>query len=282
MTDSHGVPWDGRRIVAAPFSGDDGAADPGLVGALTALVAAGAAGQGAAEERLFALLPAARVLVPVVADPGGAAGAAAGGGARPDDAADGGRSGGSMATALLQGPDGTRAMPVFTGVAALAAWDPAARPVPMRMPDAARAALDEGCAVVPVDLGSPHAVVLRASQLWALALGEPWRPAHTDPVVRLAVAEAAQGIDGLVRAVAEDGSLHAPGTLRLVLTLRPGLPGAAVDGIVARMGERLAADPDVRRRIDDLAVVLHQAADPADAVPADVPAEPDEPPAVAT
>ena len=51
------------------------------------------------------------------------------------------------------------------------------------------------------------------------------------------------------------------------LTLRGGLPAAAVEAIAQRVGERLAADPDVRRRIDDLAVVIHQAIEPQDAPP---------------
>ncbi|QQS00964.1 MAG: SseB family protein [Austwickia sp.] len=253
MTDSGGVPWAGRQLEPATFAGDTGAADAAVLAALRALAEAPTDHASTAETHLMAELAGARVLVPLVAAP----------------ADDGSEDGSSMATALLRGPDGTRALPVFSSVAALSAWDPAARPVPMRLPEAARSALDEGCAAMPIDLADPHAAVLRGSQLWALALGERWAPAHTDPVVRLAVAEASQGIDGLVSARVEDGALHAPGTLRLVLTLRPGLPGPAVDGIVTRLGERISADPDVRRRIDDLAVVLHQANDPEDQVPPD-------------
>lgn len=248
--DSHGVPWAGRRLDPAPYDGDDGSPDPAAVQALQALAGAAPADRAAAEERLVTVLAGGRVLTPLLAAP-----------------ADDGDSGASMATALLRGPDGTLALPAFTGLAALTAWDPGARPVPTAMAEAARSALDEGCAAMPIDLASEHAAVLRASQLWALALGERWRPAHEDPVVRLAVAEAAQGIDGLLRIRAEDGSLHAPGTLRLVLVLRPGLAPAVVDAAVALVGERLAGEPDVRRRIDDVAVVLHRAQDPVDAVP---------------
>lgn len=255
MTDSHGVPWAGRRLEPAPFADDAGGSDAAVLTALRELAAADPGAASAAESRLLDVLAGARVLVPIVAVPA------------EDDTQDGS----SMATALLRGPDGSRALPVFTGVAGLSAWDPAARPVPMRVSEAARSALDEGCAAMPIDLADEHAAVLRGSQLWALALGERWLPAHTDPVVRLAVAEAGQGIDGLVRAQPEDGSLHGPGTMRLVLTLRPGLSGSVVEAVVARLGERLAADPDVRRRIDDLAVVLHQANEPADQVPPDEP-----------
>lgn len=275
MTDSHGVPWAGRSLDPAPFAADDGSADPSVLAALRALAATAPPERSAAEQRLLGVLAPSRVLVPLVAAPTESSSSASsdartaestGAGLTASTTAAGPKVA-SMATALLQGPDGTSALPVFTSVAALVAWDPAARPVPTALPDAARSALEEGCAAMPIDLADEHAAVLRASQLWALALGEPWLPAHADPVVRLAVAEAGQGIDGLIRAVAQDGSLHAPGTMRLVLTLRAGLSSYAVDAAVTRIGERLAADPDVRRRIDDLAVVLHQGSDPADAIP---------------
>jgi len=251
--DSGGLPWAGRRIEAAQYADDAGSADPAVLALARQLAGAAAPDRAALEERLVAALATGRVLVPLLAQP---------------DAA-GTENRASMATALLQGPDGTQALPVFTGVATLAAWDPAGRPVPTATTEAARSALEEGCVAMLLDIAEEHAVVLRTSQLWALAMGEVWLPAHADPVVRLAVAEAAQGIDGLVGVRAEDGALHAPGTLRLVLSLRPGLPPTVVEGIVGRLGERLAAAPDVRRRIDDLAVVLHQATEPADTVPPD-------------
>lgn len=271
-TDTHGLPWEGRQLATARYAADDGSADPATLAALRVLAAAAPAARADAELGLVAALAASRVLVPIVAAPAD----------DPSDAADAATTTSTptstptsmttstMTTALLRGPDGTLAQPVFTSVAALARWDPAARPVPTPLAEAARAALEEGCVAMPVDLADAHAAVLRASHLWAAALGEQWVPAHTDPVIRLAAAEAAQGIDGLLGARVEDGALHAPGTLRLVLTLRPGLSGPALDAIVRTMGERLAADPDVRRRIDDLAVVLHQATDPADVAPVEL------------
>src|SRR5204863_2813758 len=74
-----------------------------------------------------------------------------------------------MAIITLVAPDGRRALPLFTSVEALAAWDPAARPVPVSAARAAQAALADGCQVAVVDLGSGRSTELRPSMLWALA-----------------------------------------------------------------------------------------------------------------
>lgn len=248
--DSGGIPFAGRQLDAAAFAGDDGRSDPELLAALAELTQVGATEH---VRRVMELLARARVLVPIVATPPAAAAERHGvAGEDFDDSA-------QMATVTLTAPDGRRAFPVFTGVEAVEAWDPQARPTPKLMPDVARTAIEEGCDTLLVDLGSPHAAVLGLPHLWALAQERPWFPPHRDPVVRLAVAEAAQGVDGLLRARAEDGAAHhGPGVLRLVLVLRPGLEEAAVETVVTLLGERLAADPEVRIRIADLAVVLHR------------------------
>ncbi|GAB47649.1 SseB family protein [Mobilicoccus pelagius] len=248
--DSGGIAFAGRHLDAATFAGDDGRSDPALVDALTDLTRVGSPEH---VRRVMDLLAHARVLVPIVATPSSAAAARHGvEGEDFDDSA-------QMATVTLTAPDGRRAFPVFTGVEAVTAWDPQGRPTPKLMPEVARTAVEEGCDTLLVDLGSPHAAVLRLPHLWALAQERPWLPPHEDPVVKLAVAEAAQGIDGLVRARAEDGTaLHGPGVLRLVLVLRPGLDQRDVDTIVTLVGERLAAEPEVRIRIADLAVALHR------------------------
>lgn len=272
--DSGGVPFAGRGLDAVAFADDTGGSDPALVAALDALTRDGSL---PTVRDAMARLATARVLVPIVATPSSAAarrhglasgefdeigesvepgeprygeGGAASGLPLSDDA--------EMASVTLTAPDGRRALPVFTGVEAVAAWDPQARPTPKLVPEVARSAIEEGCDTLLIDLGSPHAAALGLSHLWALAQERPWLPPHEDPVVRLAVAEAAQGVEGLLRARAEDGTtLHGPGVLRLVLVLRPGLPSGVVDSIARLVGERLAADPEVRIRLDDLVVVLH-------------------------
>lgn len=286
-SDSAGLPFAGRELRDSGFASDHGESDPRVLHALRDLQAQPGHEREAA---LIGVLAGARVIVPVVTAPGGAevhhhgddgehddhgehddqGGHDDQGERAHDDGRDAGRppevSGGAeMATVVLTAPDGQRALPVFTGVRALSTWDDSARPVPVQAIDVARSTIEDGCDTLLLDLDSPYAAALRLSHVWALAQDRPWRPAHTDPIVRLAVAEAAQGLDGLVRARVEDGGeLHGPGVLRLVLLLRGGLTQDHVDRIVAAVGERLAGDPEVRIRVDDLAVIVHQAEPSAD------------------
>ena len=60
-----------------------------------------------------------------------------------------------LAAVTLVAPDGQRALPVFSGTAALAAWDATARPVPVTPARAAQAAVSEGCDVIVVDVAGP-------------------------------------------------------------------------------------------------------------------------------
>ena len=88
-----------------------------------------------------------------------------------------------MAVVTLTSPEGQRALPVFSSIAALARWDATARPVPVTSARAAQAAVSERCDVMLLDLGGEHAQVLRPSMVWALAQERPWLPAHEDPFV---------------------------------------------------------------------------------------------------
>lgn len=237
--DTHGLPWAGRDLTTSPFDGDTGAADPELLAAL----------QSGDEGAVMAVLSRAgratplRVLVPIVAHPDEVD--------ETGDLAVDART--DMASVVLTAPDGRRALPIFSGLAALTDWDANARPVPVTVADAARAAIDDTCDVLLLDLGAPHALVLRLSQLWALAQDRPWLPPHADPVVLDAVAAAA-GEDPCVDLAHVEPADQ--GLLRVALTLTPGLDRDRVTGVVEAFGTRLGADPDVRIRIDGLALTL--------------------------
>ena len=159
-----------------------------------------------------------------------------------------------MALVTLTAPDGRRALPLFTSVAALAAWDPAARPVPVSAARAAQAAVAEGCHVAVVDLAGPTP---RPS--CARACCGRWRrrprgtPSHTDPFVARSVSRAvADEPDVLVHRL-EEG--EPPGQWR-----PPGRPGPArraarrsrSQALATRVGERLATDGELRARVDAL------------------------------
>ena len=217
----------GRTLTPTGFEDDDGAADPQLMAALRTAEPP----TPEVEAALMTLVARSRWLVAVVA-------------VASDAGAD-------TALVTLTAPDGQRALPVFSSVNALAAWDPAARPVPVPADRAAEAAVSEGCDVLVVDVGSPHATVLRPSMVWALAQRREWVPAYRDPFVEQSVARAVSAEPDVRRHALEAGQ---PGTgaLVVVLGLRPGLDAPDVQALASRVGERLATDGELRARVDDL------------------------------
>ena len=147
----------GRTIPDPGFAGDHG--EPGA--ALAAALAAYDAGTGTQVDALAAVRES-RLLVPVVAvlgdvevDQSGLA---------HDKTSD-------MATVLLQGADGRLALLAFSGLPALQAWDPQARPVPVTARTAALAALQDGAAAIVVDVAGPASFVVEGQDLEGLARG---------------------------------------------------------------------------------------------------------------
>ncbi|KHL12194.1 type III secretion system (T3SS) SseB-like protein [Mumia flava] len=134
------------------FPDDDGAADPRLAAALHALA------QSPDLVGVLGALSDARVLVPVVAVLGESE-------SGTDKEAD-------MATVMLTGADGRRALLAFSSLETLGRWRPDARPVPVRARDAARAAIDEGATALIVDLAGPVRAVVETDDLRHLATGD--------------------------------------------------------------------------------------------------------------
>ena len=146
------------RVIPDPgFAGDDGAAPAELVAAMAAWDA---------DPRTFpealAALQRSRLLVPVVAVLGEVEHDAAG--LAHDKSSD-------MAAVLMRGGDGRLALLAFTGTAALAAWDAAARPVPVPAQVAARSALQDGATALLVDVAGPVPCVIEGEDLEGLAGG---------------------------------------------------------------------------------------------------------------
>jgi len=239
-TDESDVPpGTGRLLSGTGFDNDTGEADPNLSAALA---------DGWDEVALLAALANARLLVPVVAAPASD---------NPSElksprSAD-------MAVVTLTSPEGQRALPVFTSVTALLAWDPTARPSPVTGARAAQAAVAERCDVLLIDVGSLHPRVLRPSMVWALAQQREWRPAHTDPFVAQTLTRATADEADVIGCFCEEGDPAGAGILRVVLSLRPGLDPAQVQALATRVGERIATDGEARARIDGLVFAIRQA-----------------------
>lgn len=231
---------DGPRELppVSAFAGDDGSPDPRMAEVLDAYV------RGRAEvAEVVEALAATRVLVPVMAHevPDGATG-------------EGPFAEREVETSVvaLRAPDGRTALPVFTSVAALAAWRAEARPMPAEAPRAAASALAEGWPLLVLDPGGPVTVVVPRPAVQALAAGLTWHPAVRGGQVRTDVREAIE------RSVAQVAAVHSvdvePGRrseVAVVVGLPRGLDRAGLEAVLAQVNARLAADPMVAQ-IDTL------------------------------
>lgn len=271
--DSAGQAWEGRDLSGEGnplhnFDDDDGAAPPAYTEAIDRLLA------GTSDETgVLAALAGVRLFVPVVAQLAGET--------APDDPhshADHGHGGGApegdkeadMALVTLKAPDGRTALPVFSSVAALAAWHPEARPVAVYAPRAALSAVADGAQLLVIDPGAHFTFVVRRPAMWALAQQHQWRPAYSDPSIADLVAQitgkepailrVALGPGSGVPARAADGTLASGGgpgpEVRLQITLRDGLAGEAVQTVVQQLQDRLRANTEFVERVDSLEVVL--------------------------
>lgn len=231
-----------KDIPASVFADDDGSADARLAQSLIRF----SRGKAPLAEVVDSLAYA-RVLVPVVAD--GDERFVGKHGVEQDHVA-------STGVVALQAPDGRTALPIFTDVDAMRAWNQTARPIPAEGPRAALAAAAEGWSVLILNPGMESVLIPRPA-VWALGTGEPWRPAVVDGAVvddvREAVADAIP-LSGAVRAV--DAVPGRGAEVAIVLSLEPGLDRAALDDVVRGVHEALAASTVIADRVDSLELRL--------------------------
>ncbi len=249
--DTGGTPWGGRTLTGTStgFDADVGAADPQV---LEAIIARASDPSVEHDVQLMRRVTSARWIVPVVTTPTLVEEV---GGRVIETSTD-------LAAVTLTAPDGRRALPVFTSTAALAAWDAAARPVPVTAARVAQAAVAEGCDVLVVDVGSAASTELRPSMVQALAHGREWAPAHLDPLVAQCISSAVAAEQSVVEHRLVEGTPSGAGVLRLVLGLPPGLRQADLQALTARVAERLATDGEFRVRVDELTFALVTSARP--------------------
>ena len=223
----------GKHIPDPGFAGDAGGADHALAAAL-----AGHAAGETGEQEVLAALVGARLLVPVVAVLVEEQRSSHPPATRQEKTT-------HMALVTLVGKDDRRALPVFTSLAALAAWRPDARPVPVQAPLAALSAVAEGAADLIVDVAGPHRFEVSGPALEALARGRGWLPPHADPDVRMAIDTAAAAEPTL--AVLQVGAGE-NGSVRVSLAHVSDADPAAVMAAAGAVASRLAGDELIRDR----------------------------------
>ncbi len=147
-----------RDLPNPGFPGDDGTASEEV----RAAMAAYDADPDARHDVTLEVLQRARLLVPVVALLGEVAQHSDG--LARDKTSD-------MATVLTRGRDGRTALLAFTSTDTLGRWDQQARPVPVSVDRAARAALQDDAAAIVVDVAGPVMFVVDGADLDELARG---------------------------------------------------------------------------------------------------------------
>lgn len=239
-------PHAARKILRPnPFAGDDGSVPPALAEALA---------EGDPTQRLLSVVRAmagSRVIVPVVAHahPG-----------REDDGSVSGhvthRSGdvvadacAAAATVSVRTPDGRAALPVFSSMEAMRAWNDTARPVPVHAPRAALASVSESDGLIVLDPASPVAVLLPRPAVWALGQQRDWVPSWQDPELPGLVARALAGITVFTGCRLERGRTS---ELRVLLAVRPAAGRDEVHDAVTAAQQALASDSQIVDRVDSL------------------------------
>jgi SseB protein N-terminal domain len=242
MSDIHG-----RSLLSTGFDGDDGTADPALIEVLAA-----ARRDEAGVYPAYAALAGRRVLVPVVAVLGESEAAETVG---PDGEPLRRDKDSDMAVVTLVAGDGTKALPVFTSVQALAEWAgqagyPQARPIPVAVETAAAAALQENAAVLLLDLGGPGQFEISGSALRAFAEGRKPLPPAVDPEVMAAVKRVLTSVPEIAEVLdsARLGQAAEEVTM-LALGFIPGTDPATLAEPLQQVAQRISADPLLRDRL---------------------------------
>ncbi len=235
FSDSAGVPWEGREFSQNKWSDDSGEAPAALAAALSKPVD---------KALLHTALLDIRLLIPLVAELGESGEGAHG--QVVDKSAD-------LAIVAVATPDGQTAIPAFSSVAAMAAWKPEARPVPVEARKVALAAASEGHSRVVLDPAGA-AIAIRRPQIEALAKGESWEPPHGALWVREHAQVAASGLNPITSIDLFDGDPDcnlAHAELLIQIGMRPSIRPEELEELLTAFTTSLRTE-EFQKRVDSI------------------------------
>lgn len=248
IADSAGQPWAGRKFEPNANTSDDGSAPPELM----AEIARFRAGESNASSVVH-VVSQSRFLIPLLAVLGKSGVNAQG---RTVDKSQ------ELSIVTVEGPDGRTVLPVFSSVAAMNAWNPDARPVPVSGPRVAVAAVGEGTELVVIDPTSETEFAIRRPALWAMAQEREWVAGYLDPDVMRAFGDSVVDETAVLEVALSSGDpecrLRGP-ELMIQLLLRDGLSEVDVNELVARLTEQWSENELIVERVDSIGVALHSA-----------------------
>jgi hypothetical protein len=245
LSDSAGVPWEGRELEENRFAGDDGSAPEEFLTAISGF-RAGELGQVAVVD----VLRVSRLLVPLLAQLGESEIGA--NGLKVDKSAE-------LSIVTVKSPDDQDALVVFTSVAAMQRWNPSARPVPTDAIRVCLAAASQLSTRVVVDPGSDTEFVIRRPAIARIAQSLDWQPAELNQEVRAVVGESVaketQVIDFELSSADPEAKL-AGAELQVALKLVNGSSPADVRELLERVSKRWSESEAFASAVDSVSIKL--------------------------
>jgi hypothetical protein len=245
LSDSAGVPWEGRELEENRFAGDDGSAPEEFVTAISGF-RSGDLGQA----NVVDALRVSRLLVPLLAQLGESEIGA--NGLKVDKSAE-------LSIVTVKAPDDQEALVVFSSVAAMQRWNPSARPVPTDAIRVCLAAASQLSTRVVIDPGSETEFVIRRPAIARIAQSLAWQPAELNPAVRgvidQSVASESQVVDFELRSADPEAKL-AGAELEVALKLVNGVSPADVRQLLDRVSKYWAGSEEFALAVDSVSIKL--------------------------
>jgi hypothetical protein len=245
LSDSAGVPWEGRELEENRFSGDDGFAPEEFITAMSGF-RAGDLGQADVVDALRV----SRLLVPLVAQLGESEIGA--NGLKVDKSAE-------LSIVTVKAPDDQEALVVFSSVDAMQRWNPSARPVPTDAIRVCLAAASQLSTRVVIDPGSETEFVIRRPAIARIAQSLDWQPAELNSSVRgvieRSVASESEVVDFELRSADPEAKL-AGAELEVALKLVNGSSPADVRQLLERVSKYWAESEEFALAVDSVSIKL--------------------------
>jgi len=245
LTDSAGVPWEGRELEENRFAGDDGSAPKEFLNAI-----AGFRTGVKSQADVVDAIRSSRLLVPLLAKLGESE--IGTNGLKVDKSAE-------LSIVTVKAPDDQEALVVFSSVAAMQRWNPSARPVPTDAIRVCLAAASQLSTRVVIDPGSETQFVIRRPAIARIAQSLDWQPAELNPVVQKVVAESISGEQAVsefeLQSLDPEARL-AGAELEVAIRLFHGSSPQEVRELLERVSKRWSQSEEFAQAVDSVSIKL--------------------------
>ena len=245
LSDSAGVPWEGRELEENRFAGDDGSAPKEFVTAISGF-RSGDLGQVDVVDAIRV----SRLLVPLLAQLG--ASEIGANGLKIDKSAE-------LSIVTVKAPDDQDALVVFSSVAAMQRWNPSARPVPTDAIRVCLAAASQLSTRVVIDPGSETQFVIRRPAIARIAQSLDWQPAELNPAVHKVVAESVaneQAVSEFELRSSDPEARLAGAELEVAIKLYRGSSPKEVRELLERVSKRWSESEEFAQAVDSVSIKL--------------------------